>query len=841
MIVLGKSRGPIVASLAMMSLMVPQTSSADTDPRQPVNDVDSVTTHSALTDSIHRIDEVVVTTQKRSQSTMEVPLAVSAVKGTSLKDLGIFQMDDMAALAPGIQVQMQSPNNPSYVIRGVTDDDGSATSQPRVSVFVDGVSTSRSRGSATELYDVERVEVAKGPQGTLFGRGAETGGISIIRNKAKDNLSGELMARYGAYNTRQLTGFINTPIISGKLANRFVFDYDAHEGFIKNIAGGRLNGKSAVAFRNSTAWWNGGTSVNFIVDYQHDSYPGTSFKTRFPQFGNPDSNSPANLEEGKGLYIHRDVGGGTLLVDHNFFNGWKLSSITGLRAFYSNEKFDADGTYLPLLNCEEKARSTQFSQELRMGYDNNRRLSGFAGLSYFYENTFEDVAAHTDMQYLYPVLFSRQLKARFSSLIDKVKPLIMAKVPTAMQPAVDQQITAMMSKWFPESTSFDPQSTTPDIYGDLKKALGAMSMDLDQALGAMGENGQKILATLKGISDKPLSTDYSEEGKNSSVNHAVEFFADGSYKIYKGLTLTVGLRGSYEHQKSGYSSVTDQSIFGPVLFHPTVNGEKVTASKNYWSWVGRAALNWLIKNSNIYISASRGRRPGVIYFNNDPEDLSTLKPEIIYSYEAGVKGRIFGGHMNYDLCAYYYDWYHFQVNRFDQIQSKYVADDAGRAHSFGVEASLAWSPVREFTLFGNYSYIDGKFNEKDEDGNKQEYAGNRFRLTPKNSFTIGAYLDFPVGSNSNIFFRPTYTYKSKVFFEEDNNPDFTQDGYGLCNFTLGWRYQPKKVYYEISAFGKNIFDEKYIIDAGNSGRQIGFPTYVGGSRSVIGAQFKIGF
>ena len=83
------------------------------------------------------------------------------------------------------------------------------------------------------------------------------------------------------------------------------------------------------------------------------------------------------------------------------------------------------------------------------------------------------------------------------------------------------------------------------------------------------------------------------------------------------------------------------------------------------------------------------------------------------------------------------------------------------------------------------------------------------------------------------FFIPT--------FEEDNNPDFTQDGYGLCNFTLGWRYQPKKVYYEISAFGKNIFDEKYIIDAGNSGRQIGFPTYVGGSRSVIGAQFKIGF
>lgn len=277
-----------------------------------------------MIDDNQMLNEVIVTTQKKRQSAIEVPAAVSAVTGEGLGKLNLYQMDDMAMMVPGLQIQIQSPNNPGYVIRGVTDDDGASYSQPRVSVFLDGVSTSRSRASVTELYDLERVEVAKGPQGTLFGRGAEIGGISIIRNKAKNQLSGELSLRYGAYNTRQATGFINTPVVKDKLANRFAFDYDARDGFIKNLSGGRLNGKSALAFRNSTALWiDEATSLNLILDYQHDSYPGTSFHTGYAQFGNPDPNSPANLEEGKGLFIHRNVGGATLLVDHDFSNSWR--------------------------------------------------------------------------------------------------------------------------------------------------------------------------------------------------------------------------------------------------------------------------------------------------------------------------------------------------------------------------------------------------------------------------------------------------------------------------------------------------------------------------------------
>lgn len=811
-------------------------------------DVDNKDINVVMKEDSHALGEVIVTTQKKKQSSLEIPVAVSAVTGSVMEKLNLHQLDDVAQFTPGVQIQLQSPNNPGYVIRGVTSDDGEAYSQPRVSVFMDGVSTSRSRASAVELFDLERMEVAKGPQGTLFGRGAEIGGISIIRHKPVDNLSGELSMNYGSYNQRQVSGFINTPIMKGKLANRFAFDYDARDGFIKNEAGGRLNGKNALAFRNSTQWWtNDDTSIRLVLDYQHDDYPGTSFHSINPMYGNSDHNSPANLEAGKKLGIKRNVGGALLNIDHNINHRWSFNSITGFRAFNSKERFDADGTYLPLLLCQEKGKGTQFSQEFRFNYDDKNHFSGFVGASYFYENSSQDINAKANLQYLYPVFIQKSVKASLSSQIDNVKGLLAQMLPDAYQPMVDAALAKLMSKWFPKNPTVDangkliPQTATPDIYGDLKTALGAVGMDLDQVLAGMGDNGRTIQATLQGISAKPLDTAYTEQGKNYGTNQAVELYADGTLKLTKNLNFTLGVRGTYENQETGYSSSTVPSMFGAVLYHPTENGAKVMAKDSYWSWVGRAALNYMIGRNNIYASLSRGRRPGVLYFNNDPKDFETLKPEIIYSYEAGVKGSLLQGRLNYDLCAYYYDWYNYQTSVFNATTSKYEYDDAGRAHSLGIEASISYSPCRYLNLFGNWSYIEGKFNNKDDNGNKQRFTGNRFRLTPKNSFAVGFDLNVPTGKKASIYFRPTYSWKSKVFFEESNEPELTQGAFGLLNFTAGYRMQPGKVYYEIGAFGKNVLDEKYVVDAGNSGRQIGFPTYVGGTRSVVGVMFKIGF
>jgi outer membrane receptor protein involved in Fe transport len=790
-----------------------------------------------LEENSHTLGEVIVTTQKRQQRNIDVPIAISVLSGKSLENMDIKQMDEMSEYIPGVEIQLQSPNNPGYVIRGVSSDEGESYSQPRVSVYQDGVSSTRSRGSVVEPFDLERVEVVKGPQSTLFGRGAEIGAISFIRNKPVNYLTGSLSVNYGTHNQRGATGVINTPIIKDKLANRFAFTYDAHDGFIKNLCGGRLNGKSAIALRNSTRWFADHSIYDLVFDYQHDDYPGTSFKSErlAPPGGDTDPNTAAALDMGKKLGIKRDVGSVTLTINHDINEAYKLSSITGFRAFRSDEHFDADGTYLPLLNCEELEKGTQFSEELRMNYT-GKCFSGFVGSSYFYENSSQEVNVVSDMQNLYPAYINQVLESKIN---DMVKGL-----PTAYQSLMTQLLSALEPKWFPSyNLTVTPKVTsTPDFYGDLKNIMAAKGMSIDNLLNSL-PGGAVKLATLKAMSNAPISTSHKENSTNYGINQAAEVFADGTFKLTKALSLTAGIRGTYEHQKTGYSSTSvPDPVFKCIMYQPS-NGTVYT-SGNYYSWVGRLVLNYMLdKNNNFYASISRGRRPAVISFNNNPDSIVKLKPEIIISYETGLKGALLNNRLSYDLSVYYYDWNHFQTMSLKPgatAAKDYVADDAGKAHTFGAEVGLRYSMTQFLNIFANYSYIDGKFNNKNDKGVVQKYAGNRFRLTPMNSFSAGLDLDLPLSETSMFYFRPSYSYKSKVHFE-DENPVYVQSGFGLANFTAGVRLNPGKVYYEIEAFGKNVFNKKYIIDAGNSGEAIDFPTYIAGSPSVFGIQLKIGF
>jgi len=145
-------------------------------------------------------DEIIVTVQKREQAVVDVPIAVTALGGEFLKDLDISNFDDLSRYTPGFLVQEQSPNNTGFVVRGITSDSGEANIEPRVAVFYDGAPASRNRGSYTELFDLERVEVVKGPQATLFGRSALIGGVNVITNKADlSNFEGEATVAVGDF------------------------------------------------------------------------------------------------------------------------------------------------------------------------------------------------------------------------------------------------------------------------------------------------------------------------------------------------------------------------------------------------------------------------------------------------------------------------------------------------------------------------------------------------------------------------------------------------------------------------------------------------------------------
>src|SRR5258706_255228 len=176
-------------------------------------------------EEIIQLERLNVTAQKRIQSISDVPVSITAYTGAFLERAGISDYKNFAPLVPGLFIGEQSPNVRDINMRGITTDSGDPRSETRISMFQDGVSISRSRASVVELFDLERIEVLKGPQGTLFGRGAEIGAVSIVQRKAQNETSGDLAIGFGDFNERQASGHVNAPLIPSQLLGRFAFAY----------------------------------------------------------------------------------------------------------------------------------------------------------------------------------------------------------------------------------------------------------------------------------------------------------------------------------------------------------------------------------------------------------------------------------------------------------------------------------------------------------------------------------------------------------------------------------------------------------------------------------------
>ncbi|WKN30111.1 TonB-dependent receptor [Porifericola rhodea] len=760
-----------------------------------------------LEEDLLALDGLVVTAQKRTQLIQEVPIAITSYDGVFLQQTNIFEFDALSDYVPGLQVQLQSVNNPGFVIRGITSDNGDARIEPRVSVFQDGVSISKSRGSVVELYDMERIEVLKGPQGTLFGRGAQIGAIHLIQQKAENKTSAELKAGFGNYGQYLLSGYLNSPVVENKLFARISGIINQRDGFIENLSGGSLNGKDTKAFR--TAWRylpERNTVVDFIFNYQQDTPPGTAFKSGVyaPKGGDTSPFTYADLERGEELGVDRKVWGATVLVNHSLSNMWELNAISAYRTFDSYEAFDADGTAAPALFIMEKAVGKQISQELRVNYNNLQAFSGFTGINFFWEDGSQSTPLISDERSMFAMLnpFIRGSIINNSTLISEQKEKLLAALPA--QPMI-----------YPDGT-VNLITHLPDI--------------------------PELLGPLSGLAVK----DEHQEGQtNYGKNYAFEIFADGTYAISEHLDVTLGIRGTYENIIGAIES-QDAEDFGRLsfvignfpnnIFPPT--GGRVSHTETYFSAVGRLALDYKLTDVwNTFASVSRGRRPNVIQVLGT--DISVLNDEIVWSYEAGAKVLSRDNRLQWDFNAYYYDYTDFQtqVARLTQDQGLiFETRDVGNATALGFESSLQYVVARPLQIFANYGYIDAHFDDTDAEGNAQALAGNTFRLTPEHSGSMGANLEIPLASWGKAFLRPSYNYKSKVFFEEENQPDISQEGYGLLNIRAGlklWRD-----IYELALYVNNALDQEYLIDAGNTGEAFGIPTFIAGPPRLFGIQLR---
>ena len=333
---------------------------------------------------------------------------VTSYNGTLLETAGIDTYTALAPLVPGLFVSEQSVMTTSYNIRGVTTDDTDPRVTQRVAAFQDGVFLAGAVGQNLALFDLERIDVLKGPQPAAFGRAAQIGAINTVTRKADNSKSTELTAGFGDYNSRTAAGSVNRPVIDGKLFARAAFAFDQADGYVDNRAdGSTLQGRDTAAFRGSLRWQpSAETTADLIVNYQHDTPPGTAFKSMVipPPGGNTSPYTPANLNRGDALGTDREVFSVTGLVTHTLNENWTASSTTGWRDIDGREELDIDGSFLPALDAGDYQRSRQFSQDFRLSYDSGDRLTASIGAGAFWQKASQTAATQSNQQVLFLLL-----------------------------------------------------------------------------------------------------------------------------------------------------------------------------------------------------------------------------------------------------------------------------------------------------------------------------------------------------------------------------------------------------------------------------------------------------
>ncbi|QKS01984.1 TonB-dependent receptor [Sphingomonas sp. CL5.1] len=356
-------------------------------------------THSAVGDGTG-LSDIVVTAQKREGRLQETPLAISAVDSATIDRRQVLSVQDLPALAPGVSVAQHAGYNRLF-IRGIGLTSISNGQDPSVAFQVDGVVIGRPSAQLASFFDIERIEVLRGPQGTLYGRNATGGTVNLITRKPTEALSGYLDVGYGNYNSVDIDGAISGALDkAGDLRARLAFQRITHDGYGRDVT---LN----TPIDDQNSWAVRGTveadptdkiQITVSADYAKEDDHNYAFHGFGPY--RADVPLPGLLMGGTLLANSRDIASevnttnkrefwglaGTIKIDLG--NGFSLQSITGYRHSHRGNITDPETTSYPVfspVNTVETAR--QFSEELQVNYSSNR-LKAVGGLFYYDEDLF---------------------------------------------------------------------------------------------------------------------------------------------------------------------------------------------------------------------------------------------------------------------------------------------------------------------------------------------------------------------------------------------------------------------------------------------------------------------
>ncbi|WP_170150226.1 TonB-dependent receptor [Parahaliea mediterranea] len=755
------------------------------------------------------LEEVIVTAERRESTLQDTPIAVTAFSSDKIAELGIYSVADIGGLAPNTNIQKQPSSNAnmSIYIRGVGSGESSVIIDPKTSFYIDGIYSSKTVGAVFDIVDLERIEVLRGPQGTLFGRNSTGGAVNVTTVKPSGNLGAALEAGVGNDGYHRLAGSVDLPQLADMLSVKLSAMSSEYDGWAKNTAESaeqsELGGEDSTGFRAALRL----ESVDSLVlDYAYDRTDNTYVPvpwqvthvhtelyngittTPFPfallggdlyrqmaaDIGDPDHR--------RERFYYENYGDEQLDVEgHTFTAQWDINPFTikyifgdretemsrgdaplGGGTYYARDLFWADlNPALAVGDVVAKDAFTAYNEKTSVELTTHElqvigdafggRVQYTGGLFYYEEQTFE---------------YNPQ---RFNLPIQ----LLIGSFPAPLQSLY-------------QSFGYCDENLV---------CFGSQQLPFLDPTGAADPN-------LNGFADFA----YGQETKSKAA------YGQVTWSISQRIDLSAGLRYT-EDDKEAFLFNED---FGHAALSDAFVGDDQWDNLSYL-----LRMNWAMSDDiSFYGTFSTGYNGGG--FNARASSEASFRTpfaeEELQSFEVGMKSEWMDSRVRANLALFYNDYTDIQIAQFEAGSGGASSNivNAGDATYQGLEVDLTAILAEGWLLDFNYGYLDAQFNEYlalDPATNEFVDISDRTTVTraPEHNANLGLQYDFRPFSFGVLSARVDVSYTDEFVYHVFNNQYDSTDAHTLVNARLSLSDVPvnRDGVLRFSLWGKNLTDEEY--------------------------------
>jgi iron complex outermembrane receptor protein len=705
--------------------------------------------------------EILVIARKREERLVDVPIAITALSTEALEKAGAKDLSGVQGAIPNVNIVQGrgSASSANFFIRGIGQPDALQTFDPAVGVYVDGVYLSRIQGALLNLYDVERVEVLRGPQGTLYGKNTIGGAVNVVSRKPNlSQLTGEASVTYGDYDELTIKGYASAPLVTDQIALSVAGVYDQRDGLVTDPRTGRkyndrdnLSGRAILRARPSetvevlisgdyTRQRNAATLGYLTAPLVQTNFAtGATVLVPAEPYGPYDFKASTSLAAGQGQKLDHWGVSGTINVDLS--DSVQLTSITAYRKLRTDFYIDIDATQFELGDVFVGTRQHQFSQELQLKYSSDR-LKGVLGLYYLNENVTSHQEAYADDLFKFgavPITFTRLID-------DKQVTKSYAAFGQLTYDLTDQLSLTGGLRYTKEDKSYNRCTTTVSNLGLLNALAYCFPANLPAPFTGIGKVSYDAWTPMASLAFKPTRDTL--------------LYASASRGFKAG-----GFNGRVN--SNGDISVTQNGVTTVI---PNFEPEKV------WTYEVGAKGSFL--DGRVRLSAAA--------FHSD---YSNFQARVGNGTNVGLGG-------------------------------SFPVLNAGKLRIQGFEFEAQVKPSTPLTLTASVGYLDAVYKRFDDPRRLPPAGGAAFscnptgtKITCKPAFAppltlrLGADYRIPLGEAS-LTLGGDVRFVDKQYLSVDNRPGLTEDGYALGNLYAQVDFD--KFY--LRGTVRNVTDERYKTD-----------------------------